>query len=168
MLKQVIVNKKCGTITPIMCNISDNKNGEAVFIIKDEIGYIKRVNNQPKVEIRNGLVNVNNIVAFINIVNLNDDIDLMYEFFLDYNDLLGKEIVDSLCYQERIIFQFRDKYLKRAGQFVIGNSLKKQAIKYREACMKNKPWSQKDFEVAKFLIHERYEDVVDIWYKLGY
>ncbi len=166
MLKQVILNKRCGTITPIMCNISDNKNGEAVFIIKDEIGYIKRVNNQPKVEFRSGLVNVNNILAFINILNINDDMDLMYEFFLDYHDVLGKEIINSLCCQERIIFQFRDKYLKRVGQLVIRNRLKNQAIKYKEACMKNTSWSQKDFEVAKFLIHERYEDVVNIWYKL--
>lgn len=167
MLKQIILDKRCGTITPVVCSVSDNKNGEVAFIIKDEIGYIKRVNDCPEITFRNGLVNVNNVIAFVNIVNLNNDKDLMYESFIDYYNPIGKDIINSLCTQNRIIFQFRDKNLKKSRQFIVKNRLNKLAIKYREKCLQCKPWTVKDYEIGKYIIHREYEDVVDIWHKLS-
>lgn len=167
MLEQVIINKMCGTITPFICKVSDNECNEVVFVIKDESGYIRKIGNSPKVEFKSGIANINNTIAFMCVVNINDNKDLMYEFCLDYYSIEGRKIINSLCIQNRIIFQARDKSINTPNQFLIGNKLMKLANDYRRKCLEHIPWTKKDFIKTRYYINRQFEYTVDIWNRLG-
>jgi hypothetical protein len=131
-----------------------------IFLIREEEKYIKRLKYNPVLQVRMGLYDVNGVMPVVLMLKAGED--MLYDGWLNYHSPDGEENIRCLMRQERLIFQFYDRYECRRT-LAAENSIKEIMHDQVEEIKKCRPWSMKAFDRAKERLYEIYPTGQALW-----
>lgn len=139
---------------------------ETAIFIQEENKFINKLSKYPKVHIKAGLIFYENIGLVVVQVLINNNYDMLYEFFINYwQSGGGKQYFSNLANQDRImLFFYRGHERKRNIQ--VENQLKDGFKSFMIELLKYSPWSTEDFDKAKEKLYADFPKPVDLWRKL--
>jgi len=163
ILTQAFAFKPCGTMIPMIITLPYNLNAEVKFVIKEDIYHINKAGHGPIITIRIGIIKTDEALGFLNMFMFNDDEELIYDYWLDYNNKIGRQMIRLLCTQERIRFEYRDSRMEKCEQFIIDNALAPFALQYEERSAASSSWNENEFDILKNSIDQKYPIYIDLW-----
>lgn len=155
-----------GTMISIIATLPDNQTGEVIFIIKEDKYHTNKAGFHPSITIRNSIIETDDALGFLNMFMISDDKELIYDCWLNYNNKVDRQMIEMLCIQERIIFEFRDSKMKKSKQFMIDNDLAPYAIRYVEHSKAYSMWSDNDFDILVNSLNHKYPIYIELWNEL--
>lgn len=155
-----------GTMIPMIITLPYNINAEVKFVIKDDIYHIKKAGHRPTITIRNSIIETDEALGFLNMFMINGESELIYDCWIDYNNKIGRQMVEILCTQERIRFEYRDSRMEKYEQFSIDNALAPFAMRYIKNSAAYNMWDENDFDILKNSIDQKYPIYIDLWDEL--
>jgi hypothetical protein len=166
ILMEVLAFKPDGTMIPTIATLPDNTDGEVVFIIKEDKHYIRRSGIEPSIVTRYGIVETDSALGLFTMFMVNGDEDLLYDCWLNYHDEIDRQMIQKLCIQKRIIFEYRDSNMKKSKQFMMDNCLTNLAREYSIKSFEYGNWATEDFNILKSSIDNKYPIYIDLWNEL--
>jgi hypothetical protein len=148
----------------------DNINFKFSFLIKEETKYINKYKYNPAIEVRIGMIKIDDIFVLISMLLINRDFDMLYEMFFNYHQTENGEISDKghdylsiLSKQNEIPILFYNEDNKRIRNLIIKNNIKEEVFEMLWRLTNTKPWTMKEFDIAKEKIYKIYPSPMDIW-----
>jgi hypothetical protein len=166
ILMEALAFKPNGTLIPTIATLPDNPDGEVVFIIKEDKHYIRRAGIEPSIVTRNGIVETDSALGFFTMFMINGDDELIYDCWLNYHDDTQKRMIQKLCIQKRVIFEYRDSNMKKSNQFMMENCLAPLAREYSIKGLEYGHWTTEDYNILKNSMESKYPIYIDLWNEL--
>ncbi len=144
----------------------DTKQIETVFLVRENNNYIRKLGKNPIFEIRNTVAIKNGVVALFNMVMINNNKDLTYDFWLNYHEI-EQQFSKHLSTQERLIFMFIDEKGQVQRKIAIPNNLRIIVQSYNELSKLSGSWSMFEFDLLKQEFYAVNENPYLLWDKLS-
>lgn len=172
--KQMLINQLLkelafmpnGTMRPTIVILPGKPYGEVVFVIKEDKYHIKKIAPNPSISIRNSIIETDEALGFLNMFMFSDNKELIYDCWLNYNNMMDRLMIEMLCTQDSITFEYRDNSLKINKKLSMQNGLVPFAIRYIEHSKAYRNWDDTDFEILKNSIDQKYSIYIDLWNEL--
>lgn len=149
--------------TMVYTLIEVNGKEEFSFCIKEEMQYINRYKH-PMIEVRIGILKINNVLIVPMMLMVNNDTDMMYETMFNYYQTSGGEqFLRALKTQDDIKILFFNERHENVRSICMNNSLKAGIEEMENYLRKSIPWSMKDFDLAKEELYRQYPTGMDLW-----
>ena len=143
--------------------IEVNGKEEFAFCIKEEMQYINRYIH-PIIEIRVGMLKINNVLIVPMMLMVNYDTDMMYEtMFNYYQSSGGEQFLRALKTQDDIKILFFNERHENVRKIRINNNMKSDIEKIEKYLQESTPWSMQDFDLTKEKLYEQYPTGMDLW-----
>ena len=154
--------------TMIYSSAEINKQRKFIFCIEEKTKYIKKYTST-KIEIRIGLIKVNNILIVPMLLMINNDFDMLYETTFNYYQNSNKEekYLDLLKTQDGINILFFDENNKEARNIYVKNHLNEYVEKIISHLEKTTYWEMTEFDAAKEKLFKIFPTVSALWEALG-
>lgn len=152
-----------GVMTLILRDIEENVK-EVVFYVREDKKYIKKQGYNPVFQIRNLIIDTDITSAFLIMVKINNDSDLLYDSWINYSSPInGISICKTLCEQSYLKFIFLDEFGQEAKIIEVENSLKKEIETYIDKANQKYPWMMEEFDFVKKYIYKKYPNGYILW-----
>lgn len=128
---EIAKNLPAGLLIAMNVVAKDTKQIETVFLVREDDNYIRKLGKNPIFEIINTVVIKNGIVALFNMIMINNNKDLLYDFWLNYHEQ-EQQLSKHLSSQERLIFMFINEKGQVQRKIAIPNNLRTIVQSYNE------------------------------------
>lgn len=144
-----------------------NSGWEFFLAVKEEEKYIKRHNN-PIIEMRTGLYEINRVFVMPIMAMVNNDEEMLYETMFNYHQPSGGEkYLNALLKQETIKIVFYNEKGREVRRISVKNFRKDLLGLIADTLRKTKPWKMEDFDAAKEKLYENFPSPMDLWVAMG-
>lgn len=164
---EIAINLPAGLIIPMNVVSKDTKQIETVFLVREDNNYIRKLGKNPKFEIRNTVTIKNGVAALFNMLMINKNLDLTYDFWLNYYEQEQQQFLKNLSSQERLIFIFINEKGQIPRKIMIPNNLRIIVQSYNELSKLSGSWSMFEFDLLKQEFYAANENPYLLWDKLS-
>jgi len=140
---------------------------ETRLLIREDFEHLSTIKRNPKVEIRVGVITLNNVVLVPLMVRLDEKDELTYEMWLNYHSDEMKQEINSLGKQNNIDILFIGDNFKIDKIIKTGNFMKSFFKDLSNTINKVPKWSMEEFDNAKDSTLNIYPDAIALWNGLG-
>jgi hypothetical protein len=143
--------------------IEVNGTQEFAFCIKEEMQYINRYKHMT-IEVRLGILKINNVLIVPMMLMVNNDTNMMYETMFNYRQTSGgQQFLDALKKQDDIKLIFFNEKHEAVRKIGIKNSIKADIELLEKHLKESNSWSMDDFDRVKEELYKLYPSGTDLW-----
>jgi hypothetical protein len=140
------------------------------FLIKEETKYINKYKHNPIIEVRIGMIKIDDVFVLTCMLLVNRDFDMLYEMFFNYHQTNNGEVsneghkyLSTLSKQDEIPILFYNENNERVRNMMIKNNIKEEVFEMLWRLTNTKPWTMKEFDIAKEKVYKIYPSPMDLW-----
>lgn len=152
-----------GIMTSLLQEMS-GKEKEVVFYVREDTKYIKKQRYKPVFQVRTQIINTKIVSAFLIMVNINNDSDLLYDSWINYSSPFGGiDLVETLTKQKYLKFIFIDEFGRERKSIEIDNSIKDELNTYTDNSVARYPWIMEEYDFIKKYTYQKYPTNQVLW-----